>query len=158
MGPDEGNEFDILDLQEISNGIEAGLENAGIDKLDLVGFDACLMGTFEVALAMAEHADVMVASQELEPGHGWDWQALEILTSNSSVDAKTLGLAIANGYEQHAIDNETETEITLSVIDLTRIGVVKQALKALEEPFVSESESLAPKLGLAQSKRFFESF
>ena len=151
MGPDEGNEFDILDLQEISNGIEAGLENAGIDKLDLVGFDACLMGTFEVALAMAEHADVMVASQELEPGHGWDWQALEILTSNSSVDAKTLGLAIANGYEQHAIDNETETEITLSVIDLTRIGVVDQALKALEEPLVSESESLAPKLGLAQS-------
>ena len=63
---------------------------------------------------------------ELEPGHGWDWQALEILIS-SSVDAKTLGLAIANGYQQHAIDNETETEITLSVIDLTRIGVVDQA-------------------------------
>ena len=26
MGPDEGNEFDILDLQEISNGIGTGLE------------------------------------------------------------------------------------------------------------------------------------
>ena len=64
MGPDDGNDFDILDLQEISDGIEKGLENAGIDKLDLIGFDACLMGTFEVAMAMAEYAEVMVASQE----------------------------------------------------------------------------------------------
>ena len=151
MGPDEGNDFDILNLQEISNGIERGLEDTGIDRLDLIGFDACLMGAFEVAVVMAEHAEVMVASQELEPGHGWDWQALEILPSSSSVDAKTLGVAIANGYQQHAIDNGTETEITLSVIDLTRIGLVDQALNALEKSLVSESESLAPKLGLAQS-------
>ena len=151
MGPDEGNEFDILDLQEISSGIEVGLENAGIDKLDLVGFDACLMGTFEVALAMAEHADVMVASQELEPGHGWDWQALEILASDSLIDAQSLGLAIANYYEQHAIDNGTETEITLSVLDLTLVSTVSEALRALEIPLVAESDSLAAKLGSAQS-------
>ena len=139
MGPDEGNEFDILDLQEISIGIGTGLEKAGIDKLDLIGFDACLMGTFEVALAMAEHADVMVASQELEPGHGWDWQALEILASDSSIEAQSLGLAIANYYEQHAVDNGTETEITLSVLDLTLVSKVNEALRALEIPLVTES-------------------
>ena len=151
MGPDEGNDFDILDLQEISNGIEMGLENAGIDKLDLIGFDACLMGTFEVAIAMADHADVMVASQELEPGHGWDWQALEILASDSSIDAQSLGLAIANYYEQHAIDNGTETEITLSVLDLTLVSAVDEALRALEIPLVDESNYLSAKLGSAQS-------
>jgi len=152
MGPDDGNNFDVLDLEEISNGIEAGLENTGIEKLDLIGFDACLMGTFEVAITMVEHAEIMVASQELEPGHGWDWQALEILASNPSVDAKALGLAIADGYVQHALDYGTETEITLSVIDLTKMNSVEEALKALEIPLVSESEYLSSKLGSAQSK------
>ena len=130
---------------------ERALKKAGIDKLDLIGFDACLMGTFEVALAMAEHADVMVASQELEPGHGWDWQALEILASDSSIEAQSLGLAIANYYEQHAVDNGTETEITLSVLDLTLVSKVNEALRALEIPLVTESDSLAAKLGSAQS-------
>ena len=152
MGPDDGNDFDILDLQEISDGIKKGLENTGIDKLDLIGFDACLMGTFEVAMAMAEYAEVMVASQELEPGHGWDWESLEVLTSDSLVDAETLGLTIANDYKQHAIDNGTETEITLSVIDLSKMNAVENALSALELPLVSQSESLAPKLGVAQSE------
>jgi hypothetical protein len=31
------------------------------------------MGNFEVAKAMAPYGHVMVASEELEPGNGWDY-------------------------------------------------------------------------------------
>ena len=152
MGPDDGNDFDILDLQEISEGLEQGLESVEIEKLDLIGFDACLMGTYEVAIAMEAYADVMVASQELEPGHGWDWEVLNVVASDPSIDAPSLGMKIADAYKQHAIDHGTETEITLSVIDLAKIVDVRKALQALEIPLVSQSDDLASKLGIAQSK------
>ena len=41
--------------------------------MELVGFDACLMGNLETAKAMAPYAHVMVASEELEPGAGWNF-------------------------------------------------------------------------------------
>ena len=151
MGPDDGNDFDILDLPEITEGLEKGLRNSGIEKLDLIGFDACLMGTYEVAAAMVAFADIMVASQELEPGHGWNWEILNIAASDPSIDAQTLGIAIADAYKEHAIDYGTGTEITLSVIDLSQIGAVGDALSALENLLVSQNGNYASKLGLAQS-------
>ena len=72
IGPDEGSDYDVLDLAEITEAISTGLEQAGVDKLDLLGFDACLMANYEVASAVAPLADRLVASQELEPGHGWN--------------------------------------------------------------------------------------
>ena len=73
MGPDEGADGSVLDLAEITQAIGSGLKRAGVDRLDLLGFDACLMSSYEVASAMAPLADRMVASQELEPGHGWNY-------------------------------------------------------------------------------------
>lgn len=85
VGPDESAGHDILDLQEIHDGIAAGLEAAGLDKLDLLGFDACLMATYETASAMAPLADRMLASQELEPGHGWDYRVLSNVAENPGI-------------------------------------------------------------------------
>ena len=65
IGPDEGSDYDVLDLAEITEAISSGLEQAGVDKLDLLGFDACLMANYEVASAVAPLADRLVASQEL---------------------------------------------------------------------------------------------
>ena len=49
------------------------MARAGV-KFDFVGFDACLMATYEMAAHMASYADYMVASEELEPGIGWNYQ------------------------------------------------------------------------------------
>ena len=43
------------------------------DQFEFVGFDACLMGTVETAGLMASYARYMVASQETEPGCGWEY-------------------------------------------------------------------------------------
>ena len=55
IGPDEGTapDYDVLDLAEITEAISNGLDEAGVDKLDLLGFDACLMANYEVASAVA---------------------------------------------------------------------------------------------------------
>ena len=100
IGPDESTpDYDTLDLADLSDGIGAGLEDAGVDKLDLLGFDACLMANYEVASALAPVARRMVASQELEPGHGWDYRALSVLVEDPTTDTESFGSAIIDGFE-----------------------------------------------------------
>lgn len=40
-------------------------------QIDLLGFDACLMGNFETAYILRNSAKFLIASPDVEPGHGW---------------------------------------------------------------------------------------
>mgnify|MGYP001820400926 CR=1 FL=1 len=54
--------------------------------VDLIGFDACLMSSVEALGEFTEVAPWYVASAELEPGDGWDYEGLfRFLGQNSSV-------------------------------------------------------------------------
>ena len=157
MGPDEfedgipfldaSGEYiagDILNLSEIQTGITSGLSSVAVEKLDLIGFDACLMATYEVAAAMANLADFMVASEELEPGHGWDYQSLEILNGTSDVTAEELGSHIAKGFQSQAQSFDTDENITLSVLDLTVFEEFQNSIADLLEPLLSDPIPAAP--------------
>ena len=45
-------------------------------RLEFVGFDACLMGTVETAYAIKNNVDYLIASEEIEPGTGWNYKKL----------------------------------------------------------------------------------
>lgn len=149
VGPDEGSDDDVLDLAQIVEGISSGLEQAGVDKLDLLGFDACLMGSYEVASAVAPLADRLVASQELEPGHGWDYRSLQLLASDEDATADELGAAIIDGFEDQAVEAGTQDSITLAMIDLTKMGAVDDALGAFSGALAVRAASVAPAIGRA---------
>ena len=150
MGPDETDGEDILTLPEMGEGISKGFEAAGVERLDLIGFDACLMGTFEVAHAMRDLADVMVASEELEPGHGWDFSSLEILRSGDDVSAAELATTIVDTYEVHAKDYGTAFDITLSAIDLTELDELDAALQELGDVMEFADGAALAALGAAR--------
>ena len=92
-GSDEIYESDSLLLSEMIEAMQAspfsGTRNfldflfsgpsSGGRKLDFVGFDACLMSCLESMQVWAKYADYYVASQELEPGDGWDYTFLKVL-------------------------------------------------------------------------------
>ncbi len=149
VGPDEGSEGDVLDLAQIVEGVSAGLEEAGVDKLDLLGFDACLMGSYEVASAVAPLADRLVASQELEPGHGWDYRALQVLADDERATADDFGSAIVDGFEAQAAESGTGDSITLSMIDLTRMDAVDEALGEFSGALAERVATVAPAVGRA---------
>lgn len=129
FGPDDSDDHDGLDLPEIAGGIASGLEAAGRDvKLDFVGFDACLMATLETAQAVRPYASLLLASQELEPGSGWDWTALEVLSADPSASGQDFGKEIIERYGPHV--GETRNA-TLSMVDLDKLGEVTDALGAL---------------------------
>jgi hypothetical protein len=154
VGGDESHDHDSLTLAELDQAIDQGLEDAGVDKLNVLGFDACLMATFEVASTMAPHADRLLASQELEPGHGWDYTALEAAYRGATVDE--LGSALIEGFRTQALASGTENEITLSLIDLENFAVVDEAVSAFATALTERVADVAPTVGrtLAQTLGF----
>jgi len=132
-GHDELFEGDSLHLEEL----EGALKDAkAITKknFEVLGFDACLMASVEVADIVKDYAKYLVASEELEPGHGWNYKnILMTLTTNPAIEGKELATVIVDSYYQHAIDNNSASDITLSVIDLSNVDNVLVALEVLIE-------------------------
>lgn len=151
IGPDETSDYDVLDLKELTKGIGDGLEAADVDKFDLLGFDACLMANYEVASAVAPLADRMVASQELEPGHGWDYSALQTLKDDGDASVDEFGTAIVNGFMRQAKEEETSSDITLALLDLTKMGKVDDAMDEFSAALSKSPSNVAPAVGRAEA-------
>ncbi|HEX2949797.1 MAG TPA: clostripain-related cysteine peptidase [Armatimonadota bacterium] len=106
-------------------------------KLRVLGFDACLMNTLEVADEVKNCANYMVGSEELEPGSGYDYtstlQSIIATQDNSGND-------VACHIESSAIaawKNEGDTDCTFSVIDLSKVDPVVTAVNALAERLIA---------------------
>ena len=92
-------------------------------RLDFIGFDACLMASTEVAALMAPFARYMIASEETEPGHGWDYAFLQGLESDP--DGAAIGRRIVDQYFAAGTDT---ADMTLSCVDLDAVGALTTAL------------------------------
>ena len=114
FGNDENFNFDSLSLMEIDN----ALTSSAFGKFDLIGFDACLMGSIEVARFIKNHADYMIASEELEPGHGWNWSAVlwQYVVQDSIIDS---AMEIVDNFVQNVHEYESDGK-TLSLLDLEK--------------------------------------
>jgi Clostripain family len=100
-------------------------------KLDLLGFDACLMEMIETAYAMAPSTSMMVASEDLEPGDGWQYAHwMDKLAANPSLSSADLSRAVIAAYKA---DYGNEYMTTLSAIDLSKIRPVSDDLSALAD-------------------------
>ena len=126
-GYDETRPNDSMNIGEIAKGLKDG----GV-KFDFVGFDCCLMGTLETAIAVEPYADYMIASEETEPGTGWyytNW--LKLLNENSSTNTLNLGRQICDDFTAKNAMYASSTGTTLSVVDLAELsGTVEGKLGA----------------------------
>jgi hypothetical protein len=88
-----------LYLNELDQALGTAREQAGIDKFDLIGMDACLMSQLEVYAALQPHARVAVASEEVEPSLGWAYAGfLEALSANPGMSPEDVGKLIVQSY------------------------------------------------------------
>ncbi len=111
--------------------INTALNNAGC-KFDFVGFDACLMATYETAIMLNNHADYLIASEETEPGIGWyytDW--LTNLSENTSMPTIEIGQNIIDDFINKCYQASPNDQTTLSLIDLAELsGTVPMVFNA----------------------------
>lgn len=111
--------------------LKQGLSNSKFNgkKLEMIGFDACLMSSVEVADVLSDYANYMLASQEVEPGFGWDYSFLSNVTSKTStVD---MGMSIVDYYGNFYKKSSGVKGITLSLLDLSKVNDVESKLNDL---------------------------
>ncbi|HET6201690.1 MAG TPA: alpha/beta fold hydrolase [Planctomycetota bacterium] len=102
--------------------------------LDLLGFDACLMGMAEVAYQARENVRVMVASQLPEPGDGWRYdRALALLLKKPDRTPEALAKGLVREF-----DREYGGAQTLSAIQVDRIVGLAGELRALSPRIAPE--------------------
>ena len=59
-------------LPDIASALKEAQDSTG-KKIDVLGFDACLMGSTEVVHELAPYTNYLVGSEETEAGPGWDY-------------------------------------------------------------------------------------
>ncbi len=129
MISDENYGSGSISIEDLRLALTAVKEQSGC-HIDLLGMDACLMGNFETAYAVKDCCDYMVASEEIEPTAGWDYGALvTALARDKTLSGEALGKAICDGFGKKYGQPE-QSPSTLSVIDLSKIDAVSDALDA----------------------------
>ncbi|MBF0302171.1 MAG: hypothetical protein HQK73_03955, partial [Desulfamplus sp.] len=112
------------------------------NPLDIVLYDACLMGTIEVAQLVSKITGVMGGSANTEPGFGFDYKALlqgiETKQINNGID---FGRNASDAYILECTNNgkfdSSKTKITYSIFDLTKLNDFNQEFDLLSDEFLN---------------------
>jgi hypothetical protein len=120
---------DLLSLPEMRAAFNAMPAASGL--YELVGFDACVMATVDVADVLDEHARYLVGSEESEPGSGWDYEGLLTALASSPENGEELGRAICDSFYRFCERYDKQRDITLSVTDLSRFPALLAAYEAV---------------------------
>ncbi|MCH5171537.1 MAG: Ig-like domain-containing protein [Erysipelotrichales bacterium] len=132
---DETYDYDQLTSGEAHYALEKAFEEAGItNKLEWIGYDCCLMATADVADLSSDYFEYMVASQESEPGEGWDYDNwLDDLYANTEIETPDLLKEIANTYVEKcdayykSWGYSNYNDATMSVLDLSKMPIFREA-------------------------------
>ena len=156
-GYDADQLFDnaLLGLAGIDQALATATQAAKI-RFEMIGFDTCLMANVETASIAAKYADWFVASEELEPGHGWNYTpVLATLATNAAIDGDALGRVIVDGFRDQAKAEGTAGAITLSVVNLKKIPALVAAIDAFAASVKLDGET---PLDLARARNNAEDY
>jgi hypothetical protein len=109
----------MLSLADVKDAIN----NAGT-KVQLVGFDACLMGMVEMAYEIKDTGPtVMVGSEETIPGEGWPYDTvLAGLKSNPAWTARDLGSWIVDKYYESYQGKQAVTNAAIELAQMDNLA------------------------------------
>ena len=149
---------DCLDNQELKRVLATAHRALG-RKVDLVGMDACLMTMIEVAYQLRDHAQVLVGSEDVEPGPGWPHSTiLADLTKHPTMTGAELGAAVVQRYVESY--RHGGGDATQSAINLGRLDDLVEAVDVLARRLLAGLKSAAVLASLLGARRttlqFFE--
>ncbi len=117
-----------LDMPEI----EEAMRRAGVGeemRISILGFDACLMSMVEIAHHFSSQVDIIVGSQQTEPGNGWPYdevlKAVKIAAGHHDLARRIVEAYIA-AYKRLGI-----YDVTHSAVECSRTEAVVRSLSDL---------------------------
>jgi len=135
FGLDENFNGDRLHLEEMDSALEKAKDVTDI-HFEFIGFDACIMSSIEIADILSPYGDYLLASEDLEPTHGWNYTTLlKELHIEPTMSGETLGKIVGDSYIAEATEKAELYNITFSVVDLSKIEPIIEELELLVKSF-----------------------
>jgi hypothetical protein len=125
-------------------------------KLDILAMDACLMNMVEVNTQVQDMAEVLIASEESEPGEGWPYDAVLVrLIKSPTVTSEQFAKAVVNKYLQSYSPSD---EVTQAAVRLTSLQEVVSAVDALASHLKIALADPAGKMAIMEARAAVQSF
>lgn len=153
---DDSADGDELTLPEIDSALSQINEIAGDNKLEFIGFDACLMGAMEIYQTLAPYGRYAIASPELVPGFGWNYiDFLLELTQQPSMDGAALGRSVVDSFMSFYTDIATNYDVfSLGVVNLQEEPIVNDALATFFELVNQDPQKALNVIAAARNETF----
>ncbi len=148
----------------------AGLKQAFADaekitgkKVDVLGFDCCLMANTEVAYELKDSAKFIVASEESEGGYGWPYHNVmneNVLYSLQQALASKLTITPEQFAKKIVTDaSHAQSDLpTMSTIDTSKMPGVAKAFDDFAKSIIDTDTSKATLKDIARKSQSFSSF
>jgi len=158
----DDSDGDFMTVPEIGQAI-AKAEEITKKKIDIIGFDACLMAGVEVAYELKDSADILLASEELEGGPGWSYDSMlggatmnkvmntiqNAMDKRIDVTPEDLSRLIVE------VNREHNDEIpTFSAINLNKVEEFKNLLDDLAKAIISSGDRDSIRSAITSSENF----
>ncbi len=145
VSQDESSGYDMIGVSngELKSALSSISRIVG-GKLDFLGFDACLMGMWEVLDVIKDYAKFATVSEETEGAQGWYY------TGFANVDPSWDGAALAS----HVVGSQQGLN-TLAAIDLSKIDRLTQAINDFAEALINQRPALSSAIDEARA-HFYE--
>ncbi|MGV8124413.1 MAG: clostripain-related cysteine peptidase [Candidatus Xenobiia bacterium LiM19] len=151
-----------METKQIREALEAA-EKATGQKLDILGFDACVMASTEVGYELKDSANFMVASQNNEGADGWPYP--QIFTSRvmkSFQRALREKLDIEPEEVAKKIVKEAEgfqsALPTLSAVDMAKMDGLAKATDGFAEKLIATDTPKATLMSIIKSTKSFSGY
>jgi len=129
---------DKMTLPRLREAVAGALKDTGRQRIDIIGFDMCLMAQLEVACELSGLAEIMLASQAVEPGDGWPYDQILPYFGKGTMGARRLAAQIVESYGKYYGERK-ERVATLSAVDL---GETDKLVSSLSDFARKMSESV----------------
>ena len=94
----------------------------------MIGFDTCLMATYDTINALDGFTKYVTASEKTEPGIGWNYSGwLGALAQNPAMGGAKLGREICDSYISACKNHNMADSVTLSVVDMNKLPAIREA-------------------------------
>lgn len=152
MGPDEGSGNSMLELPEIDAALAEARAILGIERFDIVGFDACVMGVTDVAVTLEPHADYVLFSEELIPGNGWEYtESIRAMQANPDWDAFQVGANFIDNFMAYYAGPGARTKVGLSLVETAQLPALLTAMESFTQVVGADTVELLSALGTARN-------
>ncbi len=144
-GLDDFQDFEsAMTLDAIGEAIGEASAECGI-RIEMIGFDVCLMGNLETVYALRGCCDYLAVSEDYEPAYGWQYtEVLNALSQEPDIEMERFSQMIVQAYMEEA--ERSGDRGIIAVIDMQYAEALWRSWRAFYDKNVAMMEYLTDRV------------